>query len=195
MYSQLTEFEGVSVLVWVLALALLVLASKAIRLVPSGERAVVTRFDGRSRVAGPGVVLALPLLERVAKVDVTPQQQFVRLTSVVTREGVRVDPYVTVDLRVKDPVLASDAQAVATVVQTATRRVITRHIAGESLASLAAAIGQPLDGIRAAIQEVVQDVGVAVDAVEIEYLDFDYPGDLARWAEQVHRSPRPRTRP
>jgi regulator of protease activity HflC (stomatin/prohibitin superfamily) len=195
MDSQLTDTESINVLVWVLVLVALAVAAKAIHVLEPGERAVITRLGGGTRVDGPGAVLAVPLLERVVRVDVSPHQQYVRLSSVVTRDGVRVHAYVTVDVRITQPRLASEAEVTTGVVRAATRRAVTRHIAGESLTTLTSAIGQPLDAIRAAISSEAAEVGVAIDGVEIEYLDFECAADLARWADQVHQPPDPERSP
>jgi regulator of protease activity HflC (stomatin/prohibitin superfamily) len=97
-----SDVSAAASLIVIGAVAFLVLAVLAVRIVPHHERAVVYRFGRVIRVKGPGLAVRVPGLERVTLVSFSP----VRLqlvASATTRDGVCVRMLANGLCRITDP--------------------------------------------------------------------------------------------
>lgn len=153
----------------VVAVAVLVLS---VRVVGQHERAVVFRLgrvSGGPR--GPGVVLVLPLLDRVERVDVRPTKAEVRNVGLTSREGGLLEVSVAVHYRVADPV--------GSVMQTGDPGSDMERLLLQSLRSLAARRElwyffehrrELEEELHRAVTGVAQSLGAEVFRLEIEHL-------------------------
>jgi len=86
----------------------LVGAIASVRVVTEHHRAVVTRLGRTHRVAGPGAVFHLPLLEQLTSVSLRPSHTVVAVPA-LTRDGVPVHVTGTATCQVVDPARAATA--------------------------------------------------------------------------------------
>jgi regulator of protease activity HflC (stomatin/prohibitin superfamily) len=110
----------------------LVAAGRAVRIVGRYERGVVFRLGGmRDGTHGPGLILVVPWVDRLVKVDLQITTMSLPAQDGVTRDNVTVRVDAVVYLRVVDPVKAlvnvvNYESAVSQVAQTSLRTLIGR---------------------------------------------------------------------
>lgn len=162
--SALLTLTGVLVF-----MCLVVLAS--IRIVPERERVVLSRWGRTVRVAGPGLVLRVPLLDRWQGVSLLPFRVQSGV-SAVSADGVPVHVQVHAVCRVVDPVLSPSAGPdLHIAVQGALESRVAREVMNAEAAEL---IGLRLtleQAILAELEATTSEFGVQVDEIEIN--DFE----------------------
>jgi regulator of protease activity HflC (stomatin/prohibitin superfamily) len=161
----------------VLALALLL---AALRVVRQYERLVVFRLGKlRDGARGPGLVLILPLVDRIRRVSLRIVTMPIQSQGIITRDTVSVDIAAVAYYRVKDPVrsviaIEDVATAINQIAQTTLRSVVGQHTLDETLAET--------DRINQHIREILdvqtEDWGVEVTLVELK--DIQLPESLKR---------------
>lgn len=162
----------------ILILALVVLAN-AIRILREYERAVVFRLGRLVGVKGPGLILLIPLIDRMIKVSLRVIPMDVPPQDVITRDNVSVKVNAVIYFRVLDPdkaVINVEDYVFATsqVAQTTLRSVIGKVEMDELLSKR--------DEINLHIQEIIDKQtdpwGIKVSTVEIK--DVDLPQEMRR---------------
>jgi regulator of protease activity HflC (stomatin/prohibitin superfamily) len=160
-----------SLLLWAVLIIVLgtILLSQAIRILREYERGVVFRLGKLLRAKGPGLILLIPIVDRMVKVDLrvitinVPQQEM------MTRDNVPVTVDAVVYFRVLDPEAAiikveNFLKATSLIAQTALRSVIGQAELDELL-SQREKINQRLQEI---IDRQTEPWGVKVTAVEVK---------------------------
>jgi len=82
---------------------LLVLATSAIKIVPEYQRAVVFRLGRLIGAKGPGLIVVIPLIDRILKVDLRVVTLDVPVQEVITKDNVPIKVNAVVYFRVMDP--------------------------------------------------------------------------------------------
>jgi len=82
---------------------ILVLLPSALRIVPEYQRAVVFRLGRYVGTKGPGLVIVIPVIDRIYKVDLRVVTLDVPYQEVITRDNVPVKVNALVFFRVIDP--------------------------------------------------------------------------------------------
>lgn len=163
----------------VAVLVVVVLAASSCRVLREYERGVVFRLGRVRPLRGPGLVMVIPLLDRLIRVD----QRLVTLTippqEVITRDNVPARVNAVVMFQVTDPVkaiLAVENFAVATsqIAQTTLRSLLGRA----DLDTLLAHREGLNDDLRSIIEKQTQPWGVQVRVVEIK--DVEIPESMQR---------------
>src|SRR5919108_5780192 len=164
--------EGLVKLVsWVIPLVILVavILPQMIRILREYERGVIFRLGKLLRAKGPGLVLLIPIVDRMVKMDLRVVTIDVPKQEAMTRDNVPVTVDAVVYFRVVDPEAA--------VVKVENFLMATSLIAQTTLRSV---LGQaPLDDLlsqRETINQTLQDIidkqtepwGVKVTAVEVK---------------------------
>src|SRR5215468_8257909 len=90
-------------LIIILALAVLWFLSMAIRIFREYERGVVFTLGRFSRVAGPGLVLVVPVIQQVVRTDLRTVVDVVPPQDVITRDNVSVKVNAVIYYRMVDP--------------------------------------------------------------------------------------------
>jgi regulator of protease activity HflC (stomatin/prohibitin superfamily) len=164
----------------------LVIASSAIRVMREYQRAVVFTFGRFTGVKGPGLILLVPLVQQMVRVDLRTMVQDVPSQDVISRDNVSVKVNAVLYFRVVDADKAVIAienflQATSQLAQTTLRSVLGKHTLDEMLGER--------NKLNADIQEIL-DVqteawGVKVTNVEIKQVDLDHSmvRAIARQAE------------
>jgi len=161
-------FTGVLV---VLAVFLLF---SAIKVLPEYQRGVVLtlgRFTGNK---GPGLVLLVPIVQRMVRVDLRIAVMDVPPQDVISRDNVSVRVNAVVYFRVVEPdkavlQVADFYQATSQLAQTRLRSVLGQHELDEIL-SQRESINQTLQGI---LDEATDPWGIKVANVEIKDVDLN----------------------
>jgi regulator of protease activity HflC (stomatin/prohibitin superfamily) len=156
----------------VVALVVLILAAKAIRIVRPWEKGLIERLGKYQRTADSGLTLILPFLERMIKVDMREQVVDVPPQGVITKDNVVVEVDAVVYYEVTDPVkvtynVASFYLAATKLAQTNLRNLIGDLALDESLTSR--------EMINTKLREVLDDAtdkwGTKVTRVELQRIE------------------------
>jgi regulator of protease activity HflC (stomatin/prohibitin superfamily) len=177
--------ESISVLTVVIAFVVFVLLS-AVRVLKEYERGVVFRLGRLVAAKGPGLILLVPIIDKMEKVslrviafDVPPQD-------VITKDNVSVKVNAVVYFKVFDPnkaiVEVEDyLYATSQLAQTTLRSVI-----GEAeLDMLLAERDQINERIQSILDEATDSWGIKVSRVEVKHVDLpqEMQRAMARQAE------------
>jgi regulator of protease activity HflC (stomatin/prohibitin superfamily) len=168
-------------LVWVITVAalLVVLVPQMVRILREYERAVVFRLGKFLKVKGPGLILLIPFIDRIERVDLRVLTINVERQEVITRDNVTVHVDAIVFFRVVD--------AERAVIQVERYIEATTWLAQATLRSI---VGQvELDELlaeRETVNKKIQDIidrqtdpwGIKVVSVEVR--DVVLPEDMKR---------------
>jgi regulator of protease activity HflC (stomatin/prohibitin superfamily) len=163
-------------LITILALAVLaamVLAS-AVRIFREYERGVLFTLGRYTKVIGPGLVLVIPIIQQVARVQLRTVVVDVPSQDVISRDNVSVKVNAVVYYRIVDPDKAilnveNFSAATSQLAQTTLRSVLGKHELDEMLAER--------DKLNHDIQQILDaqtdQWGIKVSNVEIKHVDID----------------------
>ncbi len=169
---------GWIVLAVVLFFLLVVLAS-AVKVVQEYERGVVFRLGRLAGVRGPGLILLLPFIERMTKVDLRTVTMDVPAQEVITKDNVTIRVNAVVYFRVLEPQLAvvnvaDFIRATSQISQTTLRSILGQSALDDLLAEREV-INQQLQKI---IDDQTEPWGVKVSVVEVK--DVELPQSMQR---------------
>jgi SPFH domain, Band 7 family protein len=157
--------------VFLLLLALAVvmaMVANNIRIVPEYQRLVVLRLGRVVKVAGPGLVILIPFIDKGIPVDLREQYIEVTKQTCITKDNAPVDIDFLIYFRVMDPkksvVEVSDFRGAAVGIATTTLRAVVGDIDLDQVLAKREYINEVL---REKLDEVTARWGVKVTAVEI----------------------------
>ena len=169
----------------IVVLAILFLAS-AIRILNEYEKGVVFRLGRVLHSKGPGLILLIPVIDKMVKVSLRILAQDVPTQDVITRDNVSVKVNAVIYFRVIDPVKS--------IIEVEDYMFATSQLAQTTLRSVCGAI--ELDELltnRAKINDQIQSIldehtdpwGIKVTNVEVKYIDLpqEMQRAMARQAE------------
>ncbi|MBG90539.1 MAG: hypothetical protein CL521_01840 [Actinobacteria bacterium] len=158
-----------------LFLALIVLfISSAIRILPEYERGVIFTLGRFSKVSGPGLIIVIPIIQRMTRVDLRIIVLDVPTQDVISKDNISVQVNAVLYFRVMDPEKAiiqveNYMQATSQLAQTTLRSVLGQHELDDMLTER--------EKLNMAIQTIVDEQtdnwGVKVTNVEIKHIDLD----------------------
>jgi regulator of protease activity HflC (stomatin/prohibitin superfamily) len=155
-------------------LLLLLLLFAAIWIFREYERGVVFTLGRYTRVAGPGLVLIIPMVQQAVRTDLRMFVEDVPPQDVISHDNVSVKVNAVIYFRIIDPQraiinVADFRMAVSQVAQSTLRSVLGEHDLDEMLAER--------DKLNADIQEILDRQtdawGIKVANVEIKHVDID----------------------
>jgi regulator of protease activity HflC (stomatin/prohibitin superfamily) len=159
---------------FVLIILLLGILASAIKILREYERAVVFTFGRFTGVKGPGLILLIPLVQQMVRVDLRTRVLDVPSQDVISRDNVSVRVNAVLYFRVVDPEKATIQvedfmAATSQLAQTTLRSVLGKHDLDEMLAER--------DRLNSDIQEIL-DIqtdawGIKVANVEIKHVDIN----------------------
>jgi regulator of protease activity HflC (stomatin/prohibitin superfamily) len=163
----------------VLILALIVLASSAIKIVQEYERGVIFRLGRLVGPRGPGLFFIIPIVDRMVKVDLRVITLDIPAQEAITKDNVTVKVNAVAYFRVMDPSKAIVAvedyrRATWQIAQTSLRSVLGQSDLDELLIHRDE-INQKLQRI---IDEQTEPWGIKVSIVEVK--DVELPDTLKR---------------
>ncbi|HYB33712.1 MAG TPA: slipin family protein [Steroidobacteraceae bacterium] len=153
---------------------LLVLFFSALNVLNEYERAVVFTLGRFTGIKGPGLVLIVPAIQRMRRVDLRVIVLNVPKQDVITRDNVSVKVNAVVYFRIVDPgkaiiQVANAFEATSQVAQTTLRSVVGQHEMDDLLAQR--------DKLNVDLQRILDQSteawGIKVSTVEIKDVDLD----------------------
>ena len=155
-------------------LVLLALAFYTFRILREYERGVVFFLGRFQRVKGPGLVVVVPGIQQMVRVDLRTLVYDVPTQDVISRDNVSVKVSAVIYFRVINPEHAINNvedffEATSQLAQTTLRSILGQHELDEMLAQR--------DKLNQGIQELLDDQteswGIKVINVEIKHIDID----------------------
>jgi regulator of protease activity HflC (stomatin/prohibitin superfamily) len=157
-----------------IVIVVLMLLFSSFRILREYERGVVFMLGRFWKVKGPGLILILPMVQQIVKVDLRVVVMDVPPQDVISRDNVSVKVNAVVFFRVIDPQRAiiqveDFYSATNQLAQTTLRSVLGKHELDEMLAER--------DKLNADIQKILDAAtdawGIKVTTVEIKHVDID----------------------
>jgi regulator of protease activity HflC (stomatin/prohibitin superfamily) len=169
---QFLQIDAVAILV--LAGLIIFLLSSAIKILREYERGVVFTLGRYTRVAGPGLIIIIPVVQQMVKADMRIFTEDVPSQDVISRDNVSVKVNAVIYYRIVDAERAiinveNFTKATSQLAQTTLRSVLGKHELDEMLAER--------DKLNADIQKILDEQtdawGIKVSNVEIKHVDID----------------------
>jgi regulator of protease activity HflC (stomatin/prohibitin superfamily) len=158
----------------ILVLLVLGLLSTSIRVLREYERGVIFTLGRFTGVKGPGLIILIPFVQQMVKVDLRVVVQDVPPQDVISRDNVSVKVNAVLYFRIVDPERAiirveDFLAATSQLAQTTLRSVLGKHELDEMLAER--------DRLNSDIQEILDQQtdawGIKVTNVEIKHVDLN----------------------
>ena len=158
----------------VAAVILLLLFASSIKVLKEYERAVIFTLGRFTGVKGPGLIIVIPAVQQIVRVDLRVIVLDVPSQDVISRDNVSVKVNAVVYFRIVDPEKAviqvvNVFEATSQLAQTTLRSVLGQHELDEMLAER--------DKMNADIQKILDRQtdawGIKVTHVEIKQMDLD----------------------
>ncbi|RLJ71156.1 SPFH domain-containing protein [Hydrogenivirga caldilitoris] len=170
----------------VLVILVIIFLLAAIKIIPEYERAVVFRLGRVIGAKGPGLIIIIPIIDRIVRVSLRTITLDVPTQDIITKDNVSVQVDAVVYFRVVDPIKAiieveDYLYATSQIAQTTLRSVCGEAELDELLAQR--------EQINLRLQEIIDRQtdpwGVKVTAVELKKIDLpeDLRKAIARQAE------------
>lgn len=165
---------GISMVLLILLALILALLASAFRVLREYERGVVFSLGRFWRVKGPGLIILIPVIQQMVRVDLRTIVMDVPSQDVISRDNVSVKVNAVIYYRVVDPERAIiqvenyDA-ATSQLAQTTLRSVLGQHELDDMLAGR--------ERLNSDIQRILDEQtdawGIKVTNVEIKHVDID----------------------
>ena len=163
-------FQFVSFLV----LAFIALIASAFKILKEYERGVIFNLGRFYKVKGPGLIIVIPIIQKMERVDLRVIVLDVPTQDVISRDNVSVKVSAVIYFRVVDPEKAiiqveNRVEATSQLAQTTLRSVLGQHELDDMLAER--------EKLNASIQGILDSQteawGIKVANVEIKHVDLD----------------------
>ncbi|GAB2719477.1 slipin family protein [Halomonas garicola] len=153
---------------------LVLLIALSIRILPEYKRGVVFFLGRYQAVKGPGLIIVIPLIQSMQKVDLRVITMDVPEQDVISQDNVTVKVNAVLYFRVVDPekaIIQVENYIVATsqLAQTTLRSVLGKHDLDEMLSER----DKLNDDIQEIIDSSTESWGIKVANVEIKHVDLD----------------------
>ncbi|MDR3437119.1 slipin family protein [Telmatospirillum sp.] len=167
------------------AVPLLVMIFKSFRILREYERAVMFTLGRSTGVRGPGLVMMMPIIQQMVRIDLRTVVLDVPSQDVISRDNVSVKVSAVVYFQVVDPARAviqveDFNSATSQLAQTTLRSCLGKHQLDEMLAER--------DKLNSDIQNILESHthtwGIKVSLVEIKQVDID-PSMVRAIAQQA----------
>jgi regulator of protease activity HflC (stomatin/prohibitin superfamily) len=157
-----------------LVFVLLALAFYTFRILREYERGVIFFLGRFQRVKGPGLIIVVPGIQQMVRVDLRTLVYDVPTQDVISRDNVSVKVSAVIYFRVVDPERAiinveDFFEATSQLAQTTLRSILGQHELDEMLAQR----DKLNQGIQKLLDEQTESWGIKVINVEIKHIDID----------------------
>ena len=158
----------------ILAIALLAIIVNAIKILREYERAVIFQLGRFWKVKGPGLIIVIPVIQQMERVDLRVIVMDVPTQDVISKDNVSVKVNAVVYFRVIDPekaiiLVERYLEAISQLAQTTLRSVLGQHELDDMLSER--------DALNHDIQSILDRQtdawGIKVANVEIKHVDLD----------------------
>ena len=163
-----------TIIIGAVTLVILVFLAVAINILREYERGVVFQLGRFWKVKGPGLVIIIPFIQVIVRVDLRTIVMDIPTQDVISRDNVSVKVNAVLYFRVVDPQKAiinveHYYEATSQLAQTTLRSVLGKHELDQILAER--------DQLNTSIQEILDDQtdawGIKVSNVEIKHVDIN----------------------
>lgn len=164
---------------WIILGIIVFLLLTSIRVVQEYDRGVIFFLGRCTGVRGPGLIILIPILERMAKVGLRTVTMGIPSQKIITKDNVSIDIAAVAYFKIVDPkksVIAIENvdDAVNQISQTTVRNVVGQFVLDQLLSKTAEINTQ----IKNVIDSHTEPWGVKVTAVEIK--DITLPDNMQR---------------
>jgi len=158
----------------ILIVLVVVILASALKILREYDRGVIFLLGRFQRVKGPGLIIVVPIIQQMVKVDLRVIVMDVPSQDVISRDNVSVKVNAVVYFRVIDPERAiiqveDYLAATSQLAQTTLRSVLGQHELDEMLAER----DKLNDDIRTILDQQTDAWGIKVANVEIKHVDLD----------------------
>ena len=159
--------------------AALVVLSTAIKILPEWERGVVLRFGRFTSVRGPGLIVLIPFIEKIIKIDIRTVTMDIKPQDVISKDNISLQVDAVVYFRVVSPADAITKVenyyfATSQLAQTTLRSIVGQFQMDEIL--------EQREKINIRIQDILDKAtdpwGVKVSSVALKQIDL--PQEMKR---------------
>ncbi len=164
---------GIELPVFAIVIAALFVFS-AIKILNEYERAVIFLLGRFWKVKGPGIIIVIPGIQRMVRVDLRTIVMDVPTQDVISRDNVSVKVSAVIYFRVMDPEksiiqVENRVEATSQLAQTTLRSVLGQHELDDMLAEREK-LNADVQGI---LDQATETWGIKVTNVEIKHVDLD----------------------
>ena len=163
-------------LAWLLlALLVVILIFKAVKIVPQSEQHVIERFGRLRAVLGPGINMIVPFIDRIAhKISILERQLPIASQDAITRDNVLVQVDTSVFYRIIEPEkTVYRIRDVDSAISTTVAGIVRAEIGKMDLDEVQANRSQLITTIKANVEDAVDDWGIEVTRAEILDVNLD----------------------
>ena len=158
----------------ILGLAVVLFLSQMIRILKEYERGVIFLLGRFQKVKGPGLIILIPGIQKMIRVDLRVIVLDVPTQDVISRDNVSVKVNAVIYFRVVDPEkaiirVADFFEATSQLSQTTLRSVLGQHELDDMLAER----DKLNDHIQSLLDQRTDNWGIKVANVEIKHVDLD----------------------
>ena len=158
----------------ILAVMLVLLLSQAIKILKEYERGVVFLLGRFQKVKGPGLIILIPGIQKMTRVDLRVIVLDVPTQDVISRDNVSVKVNAVIYFRIVDPEKAiirveNVFEATSQLSQTTLRSVLGRHELDDMLSER----DKLNEDIQTLLDQRTDNWGIKVANVEIKHVDLD----------------------
>ncbi|MCB0342485.1 MAG: slipin family protein [Pseudobdellovibrionaceae bacterium] len=163
----------------VIGVILFVLIASVVKVLPEWERGVVLRLGRSIGVRGPGLIILIPGIERIIRIDTRTITMDIQPQDVITKDNVSMKVNAVIYFRVMNPEMAVTKVenyyfATSQLAQTTLRSVLGQYVMDDLLSNR--------DKINHSLQEILDKAtepwGIKVTVVEVKHIDL--PKEMQR---------------
>ncbi|RPE64892.1 SPFH domain-containing protein [Pacificibacter maritimus] len=177
----MTEFglpaflSGGNLFLLAIAVLIIILVSKGVRIVPQSEKFVVERFGRLRTVLGPGINFVIPLIDSVAhKISILERQLPNAMQDAITSDNALVKVETSVFYRITEPErTVYRIRDVDGAIATTVAGIVRSEIGKMELDQVQSNRSSLIETIKAQVEEAVDDWGIEVTRAEILDVNLD----------------------
>ena len=174
-------------MIWLYILvAVFIIAFNSIKILPEWDRGVILRFGRSMGIRGPGLIILIPLVEKIIRVDTRTVTMDIKPQDVITLDNVSMKVNAVIYFRVLDPEKAitqiEDYYFASSQLAQTTLRSVLGQYQMDDLLSSRDKINQTLQKI---LDQSTEPWGIKVSVVEVKHIDLpkEMQRAMARQAE------------
>ena len=171
----ITELLSGNLAYLLLAVLLIVVIFRAVKIVPQSEKYVVERFGRLRAVLGPGINMIVPFIDRVAhEVSILERQLPTASQDAITRDNVLVQVDTSVFYRITEPEkTVYRIRDVDGAIATTVAGIVRAEIGKMDLDDVQSNRAQLISTIKSSVEDAVDDWGIEVTRAEILDVNLD----------------------
>jgi regulator of protease activity HflC (stomatin/prohibitin superfamily) len=166
---------GSNIFLLAIAVLIVILVSKGVRIVPQSEKFVVERFGRLRTVLGPGINFVIPLIDNVAhKISILERQLPNAMQDAITSDNALVKVETSVFYRITEPErTVYRIRDVDGAIATTVAGIVRSEIGKMELDQVQSNRSNLIDTIKVQVEQAVDDWGIEVTRAEILDVNLD----------------------